>query len=320
MNNWFHKCETLTMVRKTHFGRLSDVDLRLLRIFHAVVESGGVSAAEAVLNIGRSTISRYLTDLESRMGVKLCHRGPSGFSMTEEGQSIHDASLLLFNAVNGFQSFVDEVHERLTGHISLAMFDKTSTNPIAHVSEAIREFDLMASDVTLEAHIVALNEIETGVLNGRFNLGIVPVHKRNENLDYYPLYNEQMYLYCAKDHPLFDVPDEELSKEVIQVQKSAGFNFATPGMTHARKWKLNRSADVNYEEALVMLIMSGSYVGILPDHYAETYVQQGQMRALKPDTYHYQSDFCAIVRKIPQISRRLQRLLECLISAHSFNE
>ena len=35
---------------------VQDVDLRLLRIFVAIVESGGLSAAESRLNIGRSTI------------------------------------------------------------------------------------------------------------------------------------------------------------------------------------------------------------------------------------------------------------------------
>ena len=44
-------------------GQLSDMDLRLLRVFRAVVDCGGLSAAELELNIGASTVSRHLKDL-----------------------------------------------------------------------------------------------------------------------------------------------------------------------------------------------------------------------------------------------------------------
>ena len=63
------------MAGRAILGQLADVDIRLLRIFRVVAEAGGVSAAELELNIGRSTISRHLKDLETRLGVTLCRRG-----------------------------------------------------------------------------------------------------------------------------------------------------------------------------------------------------------------------------------------------------
>ena len=38
-------------------GQVSDTDLRLLQVFKAVVECGGLSAAELELNIGTSTVA-----------------------------------------------------------------------------------------------------------------------------------------------------------------------------------------------------------------------------------------------------------------------
>jgi DNA-binding transcriptional LysR family regulator len=49
--------------------QLSDIDLRLLRVFIAVTESGGFTAAEIKLNINRSTISTHISDLEARLGM-----------------------------------------------------------------------------------------------------------------------------------------------------------------------------------------------------------------------------------------------------------
>ncbi|MDX1392567.1 MAG: LysR family transcriptional regulator, partial [Rheinheimera sp.] len=75
--------------------QVQDVDLRLLRLFVTIVECGGLSAAESRLNIGRSTISAHLSDLEVRLGVTLCKRGRSGFELTDPGRITYQASLEL---------------------------------------------------------------------------------------------------------------------------------------------------------------------------------------------------------------------------------
>lgn len=67
-------------------GQLSDMDLRLLQVFKAVVECGGMSAAELELNIGTSTVSRHMKDLETRLGLTLCRRGRAGFALTADSR------------------------------------------------------------------------------------------------------------------------------------------------------------------------------------------------------------------------------------------
>jgi DNA-binding transcriptional LysR family regulator len=79
--------------RKALLGRVSDVDLRLLRIFQTVVNCGGFSAAEIDLGIGRSTISTHIGELEGRLGTRLCSRGRGGFALTARGKKIYEASL-----------------------------------------------------------------------------------------------------------------------------------------------------------------------------------------------------------------------------------
>ena len=51
-------------------GQLSDMDLRLLQVFKSVVECGGMSAAELELNIGTSTLSRHMKDLEAAAEIQ----------------------------------------------------------------------------------------------------------------------------------------------------------------------------------------------------------------------------------------------------------
>lgn len=304
------------MAKKALLQRLSNVDLRLLRVFRAVVACDGVSAAELELNIGRSTISRHLTDLEIRLGSKLCSRGPAGFSLTEEGERIHAAALQLFSAIHEFQDTVDETNRDLTGKLSVAFFDKGASNPDVKLPQAIAAFAEIAPRVELEVHVEPINTIETGVFNGIYQLGIVPKHKNSDNLKYFDLYHERMYLYCGTDHLLFDETDDAISLDILQNQKYAGFPFHSANMMASQSWKFKRRAVVNNEEALAVLILSGGYVGFLPQHFAKQFSDSKRMREIRPDTYYYKSEHNAVVRKEPKTPKRVQKFLECLCQAH----
>jgi DNA-binding transcriptional LysR family regulator len=64
-------------------------------------------------------------------------------------------------------------------------------------------------------------------------------------------------------------------------------------------------------------VLSGKYLGYLPEHYAEGFVNKGVMRPLLPDVFQYVCDFSAIVRHSPPPSRVVQTLLDALVVAHS---
>lgn len=304
------------MARKAPLGRMSDVDIRLLRVFHAVVACRGLSAAEAELNIGRSTISRHLSDLELRIGVKLCERGPAGFSLTPEGGRVYEASSDLFSAINGFQARIDDVHLRLTGHLALALFDKTISNPEACLPDALRRFDEVAPKVTVSVHVEPINVIESGIMTGRFNVGIIPVQGEIGNMDTFELYTEQMYLYCSAGHPLFHEPDENIRQDNVREHKYAGIGFHSPNMIVSHQLRLTRDAEVYDEHALAALVLSGRYLGFLPDHYAQRFAAEGAMRPVRPDVYHYQSNHVALLGRTQKPSRLVQTFLGCLLGAH----
>ena len=172
------------MARKALIGHLGDVDIRLLRIFRAVVKSGGLAAAELELNIGRSTISKHISDLELRLGMTLCNRGPGGFSLTGEGEQVLAAIEQLLVAISTFRDDVAEVHEKLTGRLKIALFDQTVTNPAAKLSHAFRRFEQHAPDVELDVAIEPTNVIEVGIFDGQFDIGIIPIHRKSTGLNY----------------------------------------------------------------------------------------------------------------------------------------
>ncbi|MCX9156649.1 LysR family transcriptional regulator [Niveibacterium sp. 24ML] len=305
------------MSKKMALGQISDLEIRLLRVFKTVAECGGLAAAELELNIGVSTVSRHIKDLEERLGLILCHRGRGGFALTAEGQQVYDDALRLLAALDAFRSGVEEIHQRMTGSIAIALFDKIATNPAAHVSEALGAFAERAPDVAIELHVAPLNAIERGVMDGQFQVGIAPMHRQSASLDYLELFPERMYLYCGRGHDLFHASDESLDWPCVRQQRYAGLGYHSPNMEMSHEAKLKRAASAYDQEAVAMLVQSGRYIGFLPDHYAESFERAGQMRRLRPALLTYDVNFAALVRHAPRPSRVTQTFLDCLTEAHT---
>ncbi len=305
------------MAGKALLGNVTDNDLRLLRVFRAVVNCGGFSAAELELNINRSTISRHIKDLETRLGVTLCRRGRAGFALTPEGDQVYHSALKIMTAMEEFQHEVDELHQQLTGTLSVAIFDKTASNPACHISEAFAHFDQAAPEVTPQIHVEPINSIERGVMEGHYQVGIIPNHRPSSSLDYYPLFDEQMHLYCATGHPLFDLPSPDINPQKVRESRYVGIGFHSPNMEASHRLGLDRHATAHDQEAVAHLVLSGRYIGYLPEHYAETFVSKGKMRVLLPETFEYVCQFSAIVRRSPPPSRVAQTLLDALVAVHA---
>jgi len=301
---------------KAVLGQLSDMDLRLLRVFRTVVDCGGMAAAELELNIGTSTVSRHVKDLETRLGLTLCRRGRAGFALTPEGEKIYAQTTQLLAATEVFRSGVDEIHQRMGGALHVAVFDKTAGNPQCHIAQAIALFTRQAPDVALNLHVGTLTAIERGVLDGTFHIGIIPSHRSSDMLEYTPLFDEAMALYCGADHPLFAQKSVVLTWESLREQRFAGLGYHSPNMELTQRQRLPRTATGFDQESIATLILSGQFLGFLPDHYAESFVQKGQMRALEPGVLRYDCQFLAITRRSPQPSRATRSFQACLEMAH----
>ncbi|MEX0307457.1 MAG: LysR family transcriptional regulator [Ruegeria sp.] len=297
--------------------RIGDTDIRLLRIFKTVVESGGLSAAEVELNIGKSTISKHISDLELRLDLKLCNRGPAGFSLTEDGEKVLNAADDLLISVSQFRTEVNEIKQQMAGNIRVALFDQCTTNPEARLARAIHKFNEAAPAVQIELSLEPPNVIETMVISGQLDIGIIALHRPSASLHYAPLYGENMFLYCGEEHPLFERSRDELVASDLQKFNYAGLNLNSPNLIVGQQLGFRRAAKVQSEQALVILILSGRYLGFLPDHLAQEFVKQGQMKKILPEEVRYRTRFAAVTRKKPAPTRVAKLFLSVLSDVHN---
>jgi DNA-binding transcriptional LysR family regulator len=297
--------------RPEPLAQVSDFDIRLLRIFRSVVECGGFSAAESVLGIGRSAISQQMSDLEQRLGLRLCQRGRAGFALTEEGREVYQSSMQLLASLETFRTEVNGLHQHLRGELNIGLTDNLVTLPHMRITNALSRLKERGPDVQINIRMTPPSEVEQGVLDGRLHVGVVPQTVALSGLEYQPLYDERSLLYCAVGHPLFYVDDAQLSDERLNQQDAIAPTFRLPADIQAQYQVLNCTASASDREGMAFLILTGRYIGYLPDHYASFWVQQGRLRALKPAGRFYDLSLSSVTRK----GRRPHLVLESFLEA-----
>jgi DNA-binding transcriptional LysR family regulator len=295
---------------------IANVDLRLLRLFMTIVECGGFSAAQAVLNIGQSTISTHMMALEDRFRCKLCQRGRGGFELTNEGRVVYEAAKRLFVSLGEFQSETEALHGVLIGDLRIGVVDNTITDSRAPIANALRRFSARPNKVHVNLVVDSPPALQRQLIDRRIDAAIFGFAPRLPNLRYQNLYTESSALYCGAHHPLFKIPDNEVTLDDVR-----GFAFASRSywcnQDMERLGITGAAATVEQMEAQLTLILSGAYLGFLPVHYAERWVEEGRLRPLLMDEVSYAVKFQLVLRKGVGATPILKAFIEDIFAAIS---
>ena len=288
---------------------LLDLDLKLLRIFQAVIRHSGFTAAQSALGMTQATISSHMKLLEQRLGVRLCERGRGGFFLTEEGKQVHAAMLDLFGSIESFQGATAAARGELAGTLHFGTVDAMHTNPGLDLAAALADFARAAPKVRLEIDIAAPQALAQGLLNGRYHVILCPSQTHVGHLEVTGLFDEPQMLYCGRGHPLFEVVDEAVTADMLAAYPFAGRSYMpeAPICGVDFRW----SAVTAHMEGTALLLCSGGYLSFLPTHFAQQWVARGTMRALAPDRFAFQDRFQIVHRRKDPVPAATL-LVECL--------
>lgn len=293
-------------------SQVTDFDLRLLRVFRAVALYGSFAAAESALGITRSAISLHMSDLEKRLGMRLCQRGRAGFALTDQGREVLRASETLLASLEDFRSEINLLHDRLRGELNIGLMNNLVTQPRMRITSALRKLRQQSDEVRINISMSTPGDIERGLLDGRLHVGALPLITTLSGLEYNPLYEERSLLYCSRNHPLYATAAD------VDARRLEGVPAVVPGYRmSAEALALHHGLDcvakASDREAIAFLILTGEYVGFLPDHYAAGWVEKGQMAAIAPDRMNYLVTIAAATRSGRRQNLVVDRFLEELL-------
>ena len=118
-----------------------------MQTFTAVVDAGSFVKAADALGVSKAAVSRYVGDLEARLGVRLLHRTTRRLSLTGEGQVFYARSKELLAGVDEAEA---EITSRSGAASGLLRINAPVTFGIRHLAPLWGLFRARYPNVTLD--------------------------------------------------------------------------------------------------------------------------------------------------------------------------
>ncbi|SAK93391.1 LysR family transcriptional regulator [Caballeronia hypogeia] len=281
----------------------SERDLRSLRIFCAVAQASGFAAAEKQLNMSKASISRHIREVEQTLGARLCERGPSGFALTHAGTVALDLARDALMSLERIRPEIDAVRGVLSGTLSIGMVEHIVHDEGCHLTEALAAFKEQAPDVNIELRVMTFNELDLALRERRVQVAIRGMYRREAGFHYSPLFIERQRLYVARRQ----LRNAATLPLVYRSQPFVHEALNTLGM--------QRGPTASGLEAVAMLLLSGHYVGLLPQFYAASFVKRHAL-AMMPNGPQYENTISAIIESSRPRTRALDLFLSLLDQLH----
>ncbi|MDB2369172.1 LysR family transcriptional regulator [Octadecabacter sp.] len=298
--------------------KLSDIDLRLLRVFQAVATAGGFAKAQGALGISQPAISAQIAKLEDRLAVRLCDRGPQGFALTNAGHEVLQEVTQLLTHVDASAARLNAISTTPQKRLRIGLVDCMVTDPHNPLIAVLRDLRRDISDLTVNIGIFDFLACLEELRANRLDIAIVGI-AGNERIptetEAVPLYQETSSLYCSPDHPCASVSDPKALRAALATSEISAHSFVfNPIDKDLDPMLLDHSDGVAQDtmELTAYLALSGSHIGCLPDHYAKQWVQSGELVPLPPVHAPIVSDFHAVRLKSVQIDATLEIVWQSL--------
>ena len=130
-----------------------------MQTFVGVVDAGSFVKAADMLNLSKAAVSRYVLDLETRLGVRLLHRTTRRLSLTEEGQVFHARSKALLAGLEEAEAEITSRSDLVSGLLRLSVpvtFGVLHLAPLWGLFKA--QHPKLRLDITLSDRVVDLVE------------------------------------------------------------------------------------------------------------------------------------------------------------------
>lgn len=255
---------------------LSNIDLRILSVFVNVVEHEGMSAAAVAADVSLSTITRDIAGLETRLGMRLCRRGRSGFSLTDNGRDVYQAAKQLLEDVRHFELRVASSRKMLSGALEIGIIDNMVTNPKCNVIATLDRLHHEIPDLKVRVSLHPVSMISVLVRERKIDIGFTGKPEFLTPLEHFHAFDETHMLFISRRCAAFErvtsafsalLPGERLNEPLPYVART----FPTDQfMEFESRLNLQTKAVGTSLEGVLTAILAGIGCGILPVHAAKS--------------------------------------------------
>jgi LysR family transcriptional regulator, carnitine catabolism transcriptional activator len=167
------------------------MDLRRLRLFVAVAEHGGFTAAAAAEHVAQPAVSLAVRELEQEVGAPLFTRSRAGAALTAAGEALLGPARQTLRDLEHAAAAVAAVTGLVAGHLDLACLPTLAADPVAGL---VGRFRREHPGVTVRMGApLDLEELADAVRSGAAEVGITERGAANTDLEEVTIGEQELF-------------------------------------------------------------------------------------------------------------------------------
>ena len=171
--------------------------IRHLKVFTAVADMGGMSAAAKELHVSQPTVSQAVAELERYYGVKLFERLSQKLYLTKEGELMLSFSRHILDSFDQMEEAMNQAGKRTNLRIGCSV--TVGTCLIYDILDKARS---KMPDLHFSVVVANSSDIERAILCNEVDLGIVEGILKSRDLTSIPVCEDELVVICGRSHPL----------------------------------------------------------------------------------------------------------------------
>jgi DNA-binding transcriptional LysR family regulator len=247
------------------------MDVRQLRYFLAIVDSGSVHRAAQELFVAQPSVSQALRVLERSLGTDLFHRTGRRLVLTPAGERLVEPAREVLRSVALARATVEAVHGLRSGRLVIASMPSQAVSPLAPMIAAYRAGYPLVEVVVRAAGTPP--EVTAAVREGTAELGVLGVRRVGEGLEGLAVHaiETQAFVLVALDAA--DLPDGDPAPLSALGDRPLIVGQPGTGMRRVADEILRRSpgsriaVEVEHREAVLPLVLAGVGVAVLSESW-----------------------------------------------------
>ncbi|EKS9402241.1 tricarballylate utilization LysR family transcriptional regulator TcuR [Salmonella enterica] len=204
------------------------MELRQLRYFVRIIETGSMGSAAQDLDIGVSALSQQMSRLENELAIRLLQRTSRGVTPTNAGLAFYSQAQLALRHAD--DAILAAREARLSGHVSVGMAPSTASILGIPFIHAMQE---NYADVRLHVVESLSGNLERMINTRQIDLAVVFQKDKILRWSARPILEEQLFLIGS--HALLTaLPDNPITPEQL-----AGIPLIMPSQEHGLRGRLD---------------------------------------------------------------------------------
>jgi len=204
------------------------MEMRPLRYFAAVAETGHMTRAAEQLGIQQPPLSQQIKALERQLGLQLFKRHPRGVTLTDAGRQFQAEAQRMLGHMAALEARMQRVAQGEEGVLAVGFTSSAAAH--AFVPQALRAFRHARPRVQLQIGEDNAAELTESIAAGRMHCGLlrVPVD-RPAGLHFETLLREPVMAALPVDHPLAARPGRSRRLTLAQLCSEGLILVRRPG-------------------------------------------------------------------------------------------